>query len=81
MGSFLSVRAEDMRLYSRGYIYYDVKSWYFNQANQVDYEKGSGTINYIVQLKCYGFEQVTVIVWVKFFPFKEHFSFLSLIAM
>ena len=37
-------------------------------------------MNYIVQLKSYGFKQV-IFVWIKFFPFEKHFSFLSLIAM
>ena len=61
-------------------VYYDVRHWYISQANQVGYEKGGGTINYIVLLKSYGFDQVIFIVWIRHFPFKKHFSFLSLLA-
>ena len=59
-------------------VYYEVRSWYISQANQVGYGKGGGTINYILQLKPYGFDQVIFIVWIKFFSFEKHFSFLSL---
>ena len=61
-------------------VYYEVRSWYINQVNQVGYEKGGGTINYIVQLKSYTFHKVIFIVWIKFFSFEKYFSFLSLIA-
>ena len=61
-------------------VYYKVRSWYISQANQVGYEKGGGTINYVVQLKSYSFDQVVFIVWIKFFPFEKYFSFLSLIS-
>ena len=40
--------------------------------------KSGRTINYIVLLKSYGFDQVIFIVWIKFFAFEKHFSFLSL---
>ena len=38
-------------------------------ANQLGYENGYGTINYILQLKSYGFDQVVFIAWIKFFTF------------
>ena len=56
-------------------VYYEVRSWYINQVNQVGYEKGGGTINYIVQLRSYSFHQEICIVWIKFFSFEKHFSF------
>ena len=51
-----------------------------SQTNQVGYEKGIGTVNYVVQLKSYGFDKLIFIVWIKFFLFGKHFSFLSLIV-
>ena len=59
-------------------LYYEVRSWCISQANQVAYGKGGGTINDILQLKSYGFDQVIFIVWIKFLSFENHFSFLSL---
>ena len=85
MGSFLLVRAVDKTNATGSevllqVVYYEVRCWYNSQANQVGYEKRGGTINYIVQLRSYGFDQVIFIVWIKFFLFEKHFSLLSLIA-
>ena len=51
VGSFLLVRPMDqqqkqlaVRFYSR---WYEVRSWYISQANQVSYEKDGGNIHYI----------------------------------
>ena len=61
-------------------VYYEVRSWYISHANQVGWDMGGGTINYILWLKYYGSDQVIFIAWIRFFSFEKHFSFLGLIV-
>ena len=61
-------------------VYYEVRNWYISQANQVGCDKGGGTIIYILWLKSYGFNQVICIVWIRFFSFEKHFSFLKVVS-
>ena len=61
-------------------VYYEFRSCYISQTNQAGCEKDDGTIHYIVYIaKSYGFDQVIFIVWITFFLFKKHFSFLKLV--
>ena len=39
---------------------------------------GGETINYILELRSYSFDQVIFVVWIKFYTFGKHFSFFSL---
>ena len=61
-------------------VYYEVRNWYISKENHVAYGKGGGTINYILELKSSGFDQVIFIVWIKFFSLGTHFSFRSLLV-
>ena len=45
MSSFLWIRSVDQQQRS---VYFEVRSWYISQTNQVGYEDGGGTVNYIV---------------------------------
>ena len=52
-------------------VYHEVKSQCICQANQIGHEKVGGTINYMLQLKSYVFEQVIFVLWIKFFSFEK----------
>ena len=83
MGNFLLVRPVDkwrkqlaVKFYSSWYI---MRSGVGILARQIRLAMARVVEPYyILQLKSYGFDQVILIVWIKFFSFKKHFSFLSL---
>ena len=58
-------------------VYCEVKNWYISQANQVGYDQGGGSINYIQQLKSYSFHQVIFIATIKFYTFEKFFILQS----
>ena len=78
MDNFLSVRPEnqrrrqlEVRFYSRSCII---------QGDQLGYSSGGRIINYILQHMLYVFNEVFVVIWIKCFLSKKHFSFLSLVV-
>ena len=57
-------------------VYCEVRNWYIIQENQVGYDKGGGTINYILSLKPYSFDQ-TIFIGLSSRHSKNIFHFLE----